>query len=170
MTRIIFYLLTICIFKAETISAQKDEYQILMDLRENLPVAFRESKICTQLISKYSIMKPSDPVLKGYIGALYIAKSRHSPILNKMNDFNLGKNMLEGAISSKGNDLELLFLRLTIQINLPIILNYKQNISEDKVFVLKHCAKAPPLLRMRIGDFVKNSKHFTPEEKLKICN
>ncbi|MDG1476252.1 MAG: hypothetical protein P8Q14_03835 [Vicingaceae bacterium] len=53
----------------------------------------------------------------------------------KWNCFLKGKDTLEHLINNYSNNIELRFLRLTIQENLPKILGYNENIIEDKTFI-----------------------------------
>ena len=56
----------------------------------------------------------------------------------KWNCFLKGKDKLEHLINNYSNNIELRFLRLTIQENLPKILGYNENINEDKTFINKN--------------------------------
>ncbi len=91
-------------------------------------------------------------------------------MINKMSNFNKGKDLLEQAIRARPSELELHFLRLTIQYNLPGFLGYKSDIDGDKKFVLDHFSEAGPNLKERITNYVKNSGHFTPAEQARIVN
>lgn len=145
--------------------AQKSDSQILSELREGLQVAFNDKSVCMDLLGKYGSINTSDPIIQGYMGALHIAQSRHAPITEKIKHFKSGRDQLEKAISRKPNHLELIFLRLTIQSNLPAILGYKENLEADKLFVQEHYREGPPVLKKRIVKFVHKSDAFTPEEK-----
>jgi len=76
-------------------------------------------------------------LVKGYKGAgkMLMAKYYFNPI-TKLNSFINGKNILEAAINSDTSNAELRYLRLTIQINSPGFLNYRESIKEDKTFLL----------------------------------
>ena len=148
--------------------AQQSDSKILTDLREGLQVAFHEKSTCLDLLDKYGTTKSTDPVTQGYIGALHIAHSRHAPLTDKIKHFKTGRVQLENSIARKPDNLELIFLRLTIQSNLPGILGYSGNLVEDKQFVQNHYREGPPVLKKRIVTFVHKSDAFTPEEKAKF--
>ncbi len=150
------------------IRAQTDEKQALLELRDSLPSAFGEEATCSKLYTKYNKVKSTDPLLNGYIGGLFIARSKHAAIVDKPSAFRTGRGMLEEAISQKPDNVELKFLRLTIQINLPSFLGYDDNIDSDKKFVIEHYQKAPLVLRPRIINFVKESDAFTDDEKARV--
>ena len=73
------------------------------------------------------------PLLTGYKGMSEIMLCPHvwSPVA-KLGHFNKGKKLLELAIVNDPQNAELRFLRFSVQTNVPAILRYNRNISEDK--------------------------------------
>ena len=141
---------------------------LLTEARQKMPKAFEDEKECKALYDKMSKVKNPEPVLKGYIGGVNIAMSKHAPLFEKSGYLKKGTAMLDEAIKEKPNTLELLFLRLTIQINLPSFLGYNDNKEDDKKFVLAHQSSAPAELRERIANFIRKSDYFTDEEKAMV--
>ncbi len=141
---------------------------LLKELRQGLQSAFKNEEACNALYEKVKDLKNPEPLVKGYVGAVYIARSRHVAIVDKMSTFKKGKGILEEAIQALPNNLELLFLRMTIQLNLPRFLGYKDNIAGDKKFVLDHFKSAEPPLKERIVQFVKTSGHFNASEQARV--
>lgn len=76
--------------------------------------------------------------IKGYTAMSFFLKANYliNP-LKKWESFKEGKELLEKTITSNPNNVELIFLRLTIQTNAPKILGYNQNIEQDLEFLLK---------------------------------
>lgn len=138
---------------------------LLMEIRTQLPQAFEEEQVCEALLLKANQQNIDAPVLKGYVGALHLAKSKHVSIFKKMQFFNKGVALLEEAISKASENVELRFLRLTIQINLPGFLGYSDKISTDKSFVIKNYHQALPILKKRIINFARQSTHFSEKDK-----
>jgi hypothetical protein len=165
---ILFLLAFFFLAPGATLFAQEDEKLLLQEIREHLPSAFRDEKACDNLYKKFGKVKTEDPLLSGYIGGLYIARSRHVALVDKPSSLRTGTAMLEKAITDKPNNIELLFLRLTIQINLPGFLGYNDNIESDKKFVIDNYRSAPPVLRQRIIRFFQGNDAFTTEEKAKV--
>ena len=56
--------------------------------------------------------------------------------------FNKGKALIENAIEQAPNNVEIRYLRATLQANSPKFLNYYENINEDIGFVLTNLKKA----------------------------
>ena len=148
--------------------AQQNPVSLLAEARNDLPKAFENEQECIGLCNKLSKVKNPEPILKGYVGASNIARARHAPLFDKRGYLKTGAELLEEAIKEKPNNIELLFLRMTIQINLPSFLGYNDNIDSDKKFILTNYIAAPPTLKQRISKFIKDSDYFTPEEKASI--
>ncbi len=160
-------ILLLFIISAYPVIAQQAS-PLLIEARQKMPRAFEDEKESQALYDKISKVKDPDPILKGYIGGVNIAQSKHAPLLDKSGYFKKGTALLDEAIKEKPNTLELLFLRLTIQINLPSFLGYNDNRDDDKKFVLANLASATPDLRQRISNFIRKSDFFTDEEKAMI--
>jgi hypothetical protein len=164
------YLALLFIIPVVFTHAQADEKALLADMRDQLQYAFKDEKICNSLYRKFKDIKTNDPLLSGYIGGMYIARSRHVALIDKPSNFRTGRDMLEEAIKQKPGDIELIFLRMTVQTNLPSFLGYNDNIESDKIFVLNNYRTAPPKLRTRMVDFIKNSDAFSESEKAMIIS
>jgi hypothetical protein len=76
-----------------------------------------------------------------------------------MSYFSDGKKHLEEAISNDKENIELRFLRLTIQANLPTFLGYSDNKENDKAFVLTHLNEAKSeTFKTRVRNFIKHAE------------
>jgi len=80
----------------------------------------------------------TSPVIAGYYSMAAFMECHHSynPVA-KLKYFNEGKIYLEKAIAQASNNVELHFLRFTVQTNLPGFLGYKSNIEDDRSFILR---------------------------------
>ena len=166
-SNIIIYFFLI-LFGSSSVVAQETDAVLLSQIRDQLPAAFENDKACSSMLAKYKKVKTDNVVLNGYIGGLYIARSRHAPLFDKMSNLKKGTAILEDALKKMPDNIELRFLRLSIQLNLPGFLGYNDNVESDKKFVLKHYDSASPVIRKRIVDFVKTSGHFTGAEQAAV--
>ncbi|MBI35146.1 MAG: hypothetical protein CMP67_07270 [Flavobacteriales bacterium] len=84
-------------------------------------------------------IKTSNPEIEGYKCVLWFLKAKeyYNPY-KKYEAFSEGKKQLELLITKNPNSIELRFLRLTIQDNLPGFLGYDDNITEDNKFIKKN--------------------------------
>ena len=80
-------------------------------------------------------------ILAGYAGMCHMLLARYSynPVF-KLASFSKGKAMLEHAISSDKSNVELRFLRLSVQLNVPAFLGYSGELEQDKRFILREYA------------------------------
>jgi hypothetical protein len=109
----------------------------IKDVRLLLHQATSSEETCNKLIS---ILNPYDeannPLLFGYRGGatMIMAKHAFNPF-SKLSHFKKGKNFLEKAIKADIGNVELRFLRYTIQTSVPSFLNYSAEKQSDKQFL-----------------------------------
>lgn len=140
--------------------------RLLIKIRDSISMAFDREESCISLFNEYNTIPNPGILLQGYIGGLHIARSKHASNLIEKNTYlKKGVKLLEESIKESPENIELLFLRLTIQLNLPAITGYKKNIESDKKLVLNNFKKAIPGLQKNIRYFVLNSGFFTTDEQ-----
>lgn len=132
-----------------------------MDIRKNIGEVFKTESVCLrfhELFEKTDISKSN--LLLGYKGAVELGMARHDAnVFKKMGWFGDGKENLEKSIKNDPQNIELRFLRLTIQANLPEFLGYNENKEKDKAFVLENLAKAPnEEFKTRVKGFIKRAE------------
>jgi hypothetical protein len=81
-------------------------------------------------------------VKKGYTAAgLMISASYENNPLIKLKYFNNGKAILEEVISEHQKNIELHYIRFTIQEHCPRILGYRGQLNQDKLLLLQQISK-----------------------------
>lgn len=81
-------------------------------------------------------------IVEAYKGAAQCMMANYVfSALSKLKNFNEGKKILEASIS-ENKDVENVYLRLLIQLNVPKILSYYKNVDEDIRFLEEHLPKA----------------------------
>ncbi|MES2679443.1 MAG: hypothetical protein V4635_06135 [Bacteroidota bacterium] len=112
------------------------------------------------------------PLVGGYKGMSAFMMSKHlSNPLTKLTYFKTGKNNLEAAIKADPASIELLYLRFSVQCNLPAFLNYNSNIDQDKKKILaflKNKNSGDEDLYERIYSFMLTAKQVSVSEKKAI--
>ncbi len=131
-----------------------------------------KSKTATELFyNKLKQVKETDkPLIVGYKSASIALKARFEKgIKNKKRTFKQGANLLEKQIKRAPKNIELRFIRLSIQENSPKILGYNKNIKEDKIFIINNLkfVKSKRDLDYFKG-FINQSKSFTKQEKVQL--
>ena len=110
----------------------------LEDVRLNYQSAVKEKNICRSMIL-YLEKNPGSNVYLAYLGAFQTIWANHTfnPI-DKINTFNKGKINIEKAVKLSPNDVEIIFIRHSVQKNCPGFLGYNDNLIEDKLFINKN--------------------------------
>jgi len=129
----------------------------------------------TLLIEKTKNATTATPVDLGYLGGAKMAMANHCYMPNnKLKYFNEGKNLLQSAIIAAPNNIELRFIRFSIQCNVPSFLGYSSNLEADKTSLINHlkssAAKNDSDLKTRIKNFLLLSSQCTEAEKNAIRN
>jgi len=114
----------------------------------------------------------SDAILIGYRGATEMMEAKYAfnPV-TKLSRFNKGKNYLEKAIKKEPKQVELRFIRFSIQTNLPSFLGYNDHIKIDKDALINSVVKIDDKqLKNNIIDYLIISKQCNQEEIKKLKN
>lgn len=139
------------------------------EVRQLYPDATEDSTKTNILHEKLSsITQKEDNTLFCYKGAVYTLKAKHAKaIKDKKAFFKEGASIIEAALAAEPDNIELRFIRLSVQENAPKILKYRDHIEKDKNFILGRLSKLKESsVKNLIYGFVKDSKTFSEEEKL----
>ncbi|UYW00986.1 hypothetical protein K5I29_10870 [Flavobacterium agricola] len=110
-----------------------------------------------------------DPVLIAYQAAGKMVQSKFEKGKQQKKDlFKTGATQLNQLIASHPNQVELRFIRLTIQQNTPALLKYNANIDEDKAVIFSQYKNTDAKLQTFIKQYVETSNKFTLDEIKKL--
>lgn len=114
-----------------------------------------------------SISKTDDKVLVAYKGAVTSMSAKYEKGAKlKKGVFKNGVSLVEYAVSSDSENIEIRFVRLSVQQNSPKFLNYNKEIEEDKKYILNNINQISSIeLKSYIKDYILHSNNFTEEEK-----
>lgn len=130
-----------------------------------------ESKSCTKIITLLdTYTEKNNALLAGYKACATMMMANYvSNPYSKLSNFKEGKILLEKCIKADGDNIELRFLRFSVQSKAPSFLGYNASIKGDKTFLINSISNLNDSdLKQRIFSFLKNSEHLTPAEKLKL--
>ncbi|MBS1736607.1 MAG: hypothetical protein JSS98_08420 [Bacteroidetes bacterium] len=143
----------------------------LQEVRQLYHEAASNEKACNQLILQ---LKPFDennnPLLSGYkAGATMMMAQYVINPFSKLSYFNEGRAMLQKAVNTDAQNIELRFIRFCVQSNLPFFLGYKENIDTDKFFILNRLSAVTDIsLKKNIVNFMKASNYVSEQEKIQL--
>jgi hypothetical protein len=127
-----------------------------------------ESKQSVQvLMDKLNhVNEGSKAVLVAYKGASIALSAREmDKVKDKMSVFKEGKRYIEIAISKDSMNLEVRWIRLTVQENSPKAAKYKGELEVDKSFILAHFNQEnSPSVKKMIRDYIAGSRLFDENE------
>jgi len=105
-------------------------------VRANYNKLVSDKALCEKIIAELTETKNNSATHLAYLGGLQAIWANHvfSPI-SKLNTFKEGKKNIEQAIKKEPDNVELRFIRLSVQKNAPSFLGYKSNINEDTEFI-----------------------------------
>ena len=145
--------------------------QELPTVRQNYIEASKNQKNTEEFYSLMENYNKDNKTLLAYKGASIAMKAKYTKqIKQKKTLFVDGIKILENALKSEPNNLEIRLIRLSIQENSPKILKYKSNIDEDKKLLLNNFNKQNQTLKEYIKNYIVQSNGFTDKEKKSILN
>ncbi|KGE12774.1 hypothetical protein [Sphingobacterium deserti] len=137
----------------------------LSQIRKDFKIGHKDGDKCKQHLE--SLGKHADsPVELGYEAAYHMFMARHTgnPI-KKMSYFKDGKKMLEKQIANNPNNVELRYIRLCIQYYIPSYLGYRDNIEEDKDFLMNNLYKLNDKeAKELLYTYLKGAKMYSEKE------
>ena len=122
----------------------------LEDIRNNYQLAVDDEEICRAMIQRLGD-DPDDEIQLAYWGGFQTIWANHvaNPIA-KLNSFNKGKSNIDKAAKLAPDNLEVIFIRYSVQKNSPGFLGYKHHLKEDRIFLTENIRKitSPTLKKM----------------------
>lgn len=104
-------------------------------IRFNYARAVSDKKLCRQMMAELD-QNAAHPVHLAYLGAFRVIWAKHT--LNpfaRLNTFNKGKKDIERAVLEQPHNVEIRFIRLSVQKNCPSFLGYNTEIAQDSKFI-----------------------------------
>jgi len=142
--------------------------QVRRDYIAAIESSEKANKLCAQL---EKIKNPSSLEM-AYLGSVQAIMAKHTwnPV-NKMSYLGKGFDMINNAVTKDPNNLEVRFLRFSLQYYVPSFLGYSKNLMTDKNKIVNIIKTTEPvnldiekkILKDMIG-FMVDSKKCTPQE------
>ncbi|MGJ1203496.1 hypothetical protein [Sphingobacterium lactis] len=134
-------------------------------IRNDFNKGVKDESLCQKHLQ--ALNKHADsPVERGYAAAyhMFMAKHTGNPF-KKMNIFKEGKAKLEKELKGNPNNVELRFIRLSIQYHIPKYLGYHNDIEKDKDYVMNNLYKLnDKFVKDKIYNYLKGANMYTSSE------
>jgi len=139
----------------------------LAELRSTYTQAVEDSKKADMLV-KLANENKNVAVYQAYLGAGHALQAKHS--WNPGSKLSLAQKAseeLNAAINKSPNDLEIRFLRFSVECNMPAFLNLSSHVQEDKLYILKN-KDVKHAMWNTMKSFLKSCDQLTEAEKKKL--
>ena len=150
------------------------EAHSIEDIRKHYKLAVNDSRVADKLSNKLKNIQEEDALLLAYKASVEALKAKHawSPYA-KLQYMNVFEKLMNQAVQRKPDDLEIRFLRYSIQYNTPAFLGYSGNMNEDKDMIVKLFLKKKfntrdKKLIQEVYDFMSASNSLSVVEKQKM--
>jgi hypothetical protein len=157
-------LIAVCIFMAPL------PQRPATTLRQQLVRAVNSSKTTDSLYQSFISIKDRTPLITGYIATLQALKAKHTwnPYC-KIKYLNDSEKTFAQAVTADPHEMEVRFLRFSVEHNVPAFLGDNKNLYSDREEIIdqlekKHYIQADKPLIITIIKFLLNSKRCTAAE------
>lgn len=111
----------------------------LNEVRSSYSKAVLDKKLCEKMIEELELSKQKSAIALAYLGAYQTIWANH--VFNpssKLQTFNKGKKNIELAVKNAPDNIEIRYIRFSVQKNAPAFLGYNNHLKEDKDFLVKN--------------------------------
>ena len=157
---------TLTLFYTQVKAQQPD----LKVLRKQMVIAVEKSKTTDSLYTNLGNIKDRSSLINGYMGTLQALKAKHTwnPYY-KIKYLNDAEKTFKNAVTGDPSNIEIRFMRFSVEHNVPGFLGYTKNLVTDRTEIIKqierkHYASADVALVKTIITFLIDSKRCTPAE------
>ena len=139
-------------------------------IRKQLIIAIDNSKITDSLYKSLESIKNRSGLINGYMGALLSLKAKHTwnPFF-KIKYLNDSENTFKTAVVADPHNIEIRFLRFSIEHNVPVFLGFNKDLDNDREDIItqlekKNYGTADKELTIAIIKFLLSSKRCSPAQ------
>lgn len=142
----------------------------ISELRKQMLRAINSPKVTDSLYNNLQKTNQKVPLVMAYFGALEALKAKDSwNPYNKIKFLNLSNKTILQAVNASPNDMEIRFVRFSVQTNLPHFLGLNKDLDSDKNQILhqlkqKNYGLADKVFVQSIIKFMLDSKQCSPPE------
>ncbi len=146
----------------DDIKAQKLD---LNAVRNDFNKGVKDEKLCKRYLDLLDDHADT-PVERGYAAAFHMFMAKHTTNpFKKMGFFKDGRDRLEKELKANPNNVELRFIRLSIQYHIPKYLGYHEAIKGDKDYLKNNLYKLDDkFTKEKIYKYLKGANMYTTEE------
>jgi hypothetical protein len=145
-------------------------------IRKQLVIALKNSEVTDSLFKVLDAQQHKNGLTTGYIATLHALKAVHSwNPYNKIKYLNRAERDYKQAVTIDPHNMEIRFMRFSVEHNVPGWLGYNKNLDDDRKTIIQQLHKknythADHDLVVTIIKFLLESKRCTPAENEYLTN
>jgi len=125
-------------------------------IREGYLKGLKSEKTTNQFIKLFSENTTLSPLQVSYSGAFYCLKAKHVAMPHqKLSNLSKGLGLINKAAKLDTNDIEIRFLRFSIENEAPSFLINPNHLATDKTFIVKHFTSSHPFAKIIYDYMIK---------------
>ena len=142
----------------------------LPQIRKEYYAAVNDVKAAEKFYDKLRKNNSQEPILMAYLGIAQAVKARHAiNPYTKLSFLKSGMKSLNAAVLKSPDDLEIRFLRFTLEHHVPSFLGYSEHLESDKKKILqlstqKKFGAMDKALLLNLVSFMKETKRCSSQE------
>lgn len=141
----------------------------LSDIRSMYHASIYSAEQSKEIVSYFDKQPANTPIEMAYEGASRMVRAKYLFFpTDKLSSFQKGKNLVEEAVKRESSSVEIRYLRYSLQLESPGFLGYRQNLTEDRKFLIEQYPHIKDSeLKLRLKDFlIKEAKLSIEEQKI----
>jgi hypothetical protein len=160
-------LLVVMLFACSLSRANSQDPKVL---RKKIIQSIQSRNTTDSLYNVLNKINKKTPLIVAYIGTLDALKAKHAwNPYSKIKYLNVSEKRLQTAVADEPHNIEIRFMRFSIQHNVPSFLGFGKNLVEDRHEIIKQIdvknyGSADRDLTIGIIKFLIDSKRCTPLE------
>jgi hypothetical protein len=169
-----FIISTFIFFQSNTKAINMNDIQ---QLRKEFNLAIEDGKKANNLFDQLVKLKPANNTLQfAYLGATeaLLAKHSYNPF-SKLSYVNSALIKLNKAVELNNGNIEIRYMRFSVEANMPAYLGYSKHVDEDKKVLIQGLSTTPITVEncamyLVFINGIINSNHCNKEEKILLSN
>lgn len=145
----------------------------MASIRELYTLAIYSKEATTQLLDELENTTLEEPLKYAYKGATYalLAQFQGNPY-SKLESVKTGSSLLDDAVIAAPNNMEVRYLRYSIESNIPSFLPYRKHIAQDESRIVYALIQKKdgidPEIRMKVVQYMLKNAQLSPEIKSQL--
>ncbi|MBC7913719.1 MAG: hypothetical protein H7Y07_06310 [Pyrinomonadaceae bacterium] len=142
----------------------------LVQIRKQYYAALTNQKAADKLYKELKSKTVAQPIIMAYFGSVQALRAKHAfNPYNKVSYLKSGLKTLDASVSKSPENLEIRYLRFTLEYYIPSFLGYSKHLETDRKKIIelskqkKFGAMDKPLLQSLLG-FMKETKQCSLQE------